>query len=69
MRKVYNAYFEVKLGDQNKLWAPRIVCKACVESLRKWTKGRLTIISLHHLWFGEIGENQNSISVIAASVW
>ncbi|XP_076799763.1 uncharacterized protein LOC143444861 [Clavelina lepadiformis] len=38
VRKVYLSYFKVKLGDQDKPWAPHIVCKACVESLRKWTK-------------------------------
>ena len=27
----------MKLGDKDKLWAPYIVCKACVENLRKWT--------------------------------
>ena len=41
MRKVYLAYFKVKLGDQDKPWAPRIVCKECVENLRKWTNGTL----------------------------
>ena len=41
VRKVYLAYFKVKLGDQDKLWPPHIVCKACVEKLRKWTNGTL----------------------------
>ena len=41
VRKVYIAYFKVKLGDQDKPWAPHIVCKACVENLRKWTNGTL----------------------------
>ena len=36
----------MRLGDQDKLWAPHIVCKSCVELLRSWTKnGR-------HLKFG-----------------
>ena len=26
------------LGNQNKAWAPHIVCKQCVEHLRQWTK-------------------------------
>ena len=34
----YLAYFKVVLGDQNKEWAPHIVCKQCVEHLRQWTK-------------------------------
>ncbi|GLV37563.1 hypothetical protein CBL_20375 [Carabus blaptoides fortunei] len=33
------AYFKVKIGDQDKTWAPHNVCKQCVEGLRMWTKG------------------------------
>ena len=40
VRKVYRAYFGVKLGDQDKPWAPHVVCKSCVEHLRMWTKGK-----------------------------
>jgi hypothetical protein len=40
MRKVYYAYFGVKLGDQNKSWAPHKVCCAGVEDLRKWSTGK-----------------------------
>lgn len=29
----------MKLGDQEKPWAPHKVCKKCVESLWRWTKG------------------------------
>ena len=32
------AYFGVKLGDQDKNWAPHQVCRTCVENLRQWTK-------------------------------
>jgi hypothetical protein len=38
IRKVYYAYFGVKLGDQDKSWAPHKVCYVCVEDLRKWSK-------------------------------
>ena len=34
----YLAYFKVMLGDQDKAWAPHIVCNQCVEHLRQWTK-------------------------------
>ncbi|GFV68943.1 uncharacterized protein TNCV_2954081 [Trichonephila clavipes] len=34
--KVYFAYFGIKLGDQDKLWAPQVVCSVCVEELRQW---------------------------------
>jgi uncharacterized protein (DUF2237 family) len=40
IRKVYYAYFGVKLGDQDKSWAPHKVCYVCVEDLRKWSKGK-----------------------------
>ena len=31
----------MKLGDQAKFWCPNIVCKTCVEHLRKWKNGKL----------------------------
>lgn len=40
VKKAYFAYFKVKLGDQDKSWAPHIVCKTCVEHLRQWTCGK-----------------------------
>lgn len=39
VRQVYLAYFGVKLGDQDKTWAPHYVCYTCVEGLRRWSKG------------------------------
>ena len=39
VRKAYCAYFGIKLGDQDKSWAPLVVCKTCVEYLRQWTSG------------------------------
>ena len=37
---MYLAYFKVHLGNQDKSWAPHIVCKTCVETLRSWTQGK-----------------------------
>ena len=34
VKQAYLAYFEVKLGDQDKSWAPHIACKTCIEHLR-----------------------------------
>ena len=34
------AYFGVKLGDNDKSWAPHIVCKICIEHLRMWANGK-----------------------------
>ncbi|QQP52525.1 Uncharacterized protein FKW44_004703, partial [Caligus rogercresseyi] len=42
VKRAYMAYFKVKLGDQDKSWAPHTVCKTCVEYLRLWTKGTKT---------------------------
>ncbi|GFV59594.1 uncharacterized protein TNCV_4259871 [Trichonephila clavipes] len=36
VQKVYFAYFGVKLGDQDKSWAPHVVCSVCIEELRQW---------------------------------
>ena len=40
VKRVYFAYFKVKLGDQDKHWAPHKVCKTCIESLRSWSQGK-----------------------------
>ena len=37
VKRPYLAYFKVMLGNQDKSWAPHIVCKLCVEHLRQWT--------------------------------
>jgi len=39
IKRAYHAYFDIKLGDQDKAWAPHMVCKTCTEHLRQWTKG------------------------------
>ena len=35
-------HFKIKLGDQDKTWAPHIVCKLCKESLWLWTTSKKT---------------------------
>ena len=40
VRCAYKSYFGVPLGDQDKKWAPDIVCHNCEEMLRDWTKGK-----------------------------
>lgn len=39
VKRAYHSYFGMKLGDQDKLWAPHMICKTCIEHLRQWTKG------------------------------
>ena len=36
VKKAYHCYFGVKLGDQDKAFAPHVSCKTCVENLRDW---------------------------------
>uniref|UniRef100_A0A0K2UAY3 Putative LOC100197081 [Hydra vulgaris] n=1 Tax=Lepeophtheirus salmonis TaxID=72036 RepID=A0A0K2UAY3_LEPSM len=40
VESVYLAYFKVPLGDQNKKWAPYIVCTTCLETLRSLSQGK-----------------------------
>ena len=40
IKRAYHAYFGIKFGDQDKIWAPHMVCKTCTEYLRRWTKGK-----------------------------
>ena len=39
----YHAYFGIKLADQDKAWAPHMVCMACTETLRGWTNGKRSL--------------------------
>ena len=47
VKKAYFAYLGIKLGVQDKSWAPHIVYKTCTEILRMWTNGKKK-----HLKFG-----------------
>lgn len=40
IKTLYEAYFGCHLSDQDKSWAPHIVCKTCVENLRLWLHGK-----------------------------
>ena len=42
IQQTFHAYFGMKLGDQDKAWAPHMVCKSCTECLRQWSKGKKT---------------------------
>ncbi|GBL76983.1 hypothetical protein AVEN_12646-1 [Araneus ventricosus] len=50
VKKVYFAYFGVKLGDQNKSWAPKTVRYICVEDLRRWSKGTKKTFRFGMIW-------------------
>ena len=38
--KWYYSYFRMKLGDQDKPWAPHIVCQRCKNDMFKWSKNQ-----------------------------
>jgi len=40
-KKLYLSYFDCQLGDQDKSLAPHMVCKPCIEKLRKWSNRTL----------------------------
>lgn len=40
LRKIYKLYFDCPLGDQDKAWAPHIVCTSCFNGLRDWLNKR-----------------------------
>ena len=39
VKKAYELYFECKVGDQDKKWAPHVSCKSCAVNLRGWLNG------------------------------
>ena len=43
-KKAHYAYFDMKLGDQEKKCTPRIVYHTIVEHLRKWTQDKISSI-------------------------
>ena len=45
VKKAYLTYFGIKIGNQDKTWAPHKVCNTCLESLRHWTKGSISKMS------------------------
>jgi hypothetical protein len=39
VKKLYISHFQLKVGYQDKSFAPHIVCNTCVEGLRYWYDG------------------------------
>lgn len=37
--KAYELYFGIKVGNQDKAWAPHVCCKTCVTLLTSWLRG------------------------------
>ena len=42
IKKWYYAYFGIKLGDQDKPWAPHTVCQRCYLDLFNWSQHKIT---------------------------
>jgi hypothetical protein len=40
VKKLYFSYFQLKVGDQDKSFAPPTACNTCVEGLRYWYDGK-----------------------------
>ena len=39
VKEAYRAYFGINIGDQDKNWGPKVVCRSCIDSLSKWKNG------------------------------
>src|SRR5215469_8389877 len=52
IKKAYHLYFGCKLGNQNKKWAPHIVCKSCAIHLGGWInrKGMAMPFAVPMVW-------------------
>ena len=40
IKKMYKAYFDCYLGDQDMSWAPHLCCLTCVKTLSAWYAGK-----------------------------
>jgi len=40
VKTAYNFYFGMKLSDQDKKWAPHVICVSCNSNLTQWIKGK-----------------------------
>lgn len=40
VKQAYFGYFGIPIRDQDKKWAPHLVCKTCTEHLRQWANGK-----------------------------
>ena len=54
IKRAYEAYFGMKLGDQDKSWTPHKECEHCIETLRFWTQGKVNSMrfGFGSLWYG-----------------
>jgi hypothetical protein len=50
VKKAYYAYFKVTFGDQDKGWAPHVVCNTCVEGLIHWYQRSSMPFGIRMVW-------------------
>ena len=52
VKRAYYAYFGIKLGDQDRAFAPHLCCKTCVESLTLWNVRKIKnlFVSIPMVW-------------------
>ena len=58
----YRLYFGMDIGDQDKPWAPHIICGSCRSNLEGWLRGFGKVMSLQ---FPEFGKSPKIIMMIA----
>ena len=62
----YKYYFDCKLGDQDKEWAPHVCCAPCNSMLSAWMNGKEKLCRSQSPWFDVI---QKILSTIVIFVW
>ena len=65
-KRAYEAYFVMKLGAQDKSWAPTRVCKYCTETICFWTQGK---VSSMRFGFSMVGREPKIIMIIVIFAW
>ena len=65
VKKACYSYFELKLSDQDKAFAPHMCCKTCVKSLGLWSVRKIKSLFLVLLWYGEKEKTMPQIVISA----
>ena len=63
LRTAYFLYFDCKIGDQDKSWAPQIYCKPCYNGLTAWFNGKKAAFNFAVRWFGESRQTTQMIVI------
>ena len=48
----YSLYFGMDIGDQDKSWAPHVICGSCRSNLEGWLRdsGRVMLLAVSRVW-------------------